>query len=129
MKAPREGGFTIVEALIAFVILVVVGASLYAAFGGSADHARQVELREVAALVARSALERIGPREIEALGTVEIEEMAGFLTRMTVSVAEGEPASPLVELRRIDVIVLGPAPERVEMTHFSTYRLHSRLSR
>lgn len=128
-RGSREAGFTIVEALVAFVILVLVGGGLYAAFGGGAENAARIDLHERAALVARNALERSGPREIETLGTVEVEEPGGFLTRMTVSVSTEGPSSPLIEVRRIDVVVFGPGPERPEMARFSTYRLYSKVSR
>lgn len=128
MTRRDERGFTIVEALVAFTILAVLGVALFRVFGDGAGRAREVELRGQAAMVARSALERVGPREIATLGTSENEEMAGFLTRVTVT-AEAADEEALVELRRIEIVVLGPLPARTELGRITTFRLHSRVLR
>jgi len=122
-----QQGFTIVEALVAFVILAVLGTALFAVFGQSARHAREVALREQAALVARSVLERIGPREIAVLGPRESEEAGGLRARVTVTAVPDTPPNALQELRLVEIDILGPVA--APLLHVTTYRLYSRLSR
>ena len=55
-----EGGFTLLEVLVAVAILAVALTALFQAFAGGLGGARQAEAATRAGLIARSILDRVG---------------------------------------------------------------------
>jgi general secretion pathway protein I len=87
-----RAGFTLLEVLVAFVILAVSLGAIYQAFGVGARNARAAEAYTVAALLAESQLAAAGIEEPLFPGATE-GEFARFRWRRVVTPA-GEPAQP-----------------------------------
>ncbi|RJF80812.1 hypothetical protein D3874_27410 [Oleomonas cavernae] len=120
-----EQGFTIVEALVAFTILAVLGVALFQSLGTSAAMSRQGARRENALMLARSLLESVGLREVAALGRFEGEAKGRLRWRRQVTLAEPVPEGARVELRRIEIDVLAPAPDDSVLASVVTIRLYA----
>ena len=58
--ATREDGFTLIEVIVAFVILALSLITLYRALGGAYSGARRVALQDEALAVGQSQMARIG---------------------------------------------------------------------
>ncbi len=100
-REEREGGFTMVEAIVGMTLIVVISSALFLAATGRA--ARLVQVREAAAAreAAVSVLERSGAWEFQDLlaadgrefslpgdgrpGWIEVEELEPGLARVTVT--------------------------------------------
>lgn len=59
-KAREEGGFTLLEVLVAFAVLAVAMTAILQAFGGGLDATRRSEAAGEALAAARSLLDRVG---------------------------------------------------------------------
>jgi general secretion pathway protein I len=108
-----EGGFTLVEVLVALVILAVAAAGLIGAAEAHVDSIRSIEARAAAQWVAENRIAELtvsqdavpgGPGAVEMLGqlwTVQLSKRASEdpdLEAMTISVAQAEAAEPLVTM-------------------------------
>lgn len=79
-KRPRQGGFSLLELLVAFVIMALALGMLYRATGSSARAVGIAELHQKASLVAESILsmrDSVGPE-----GWQEAGESGGFSWRV-----------------------------------------------
>lgn len=91
-RTRSRAGFTLLEVLVAFVILSLSLGAVYQAFGIGARNARAAEAYTVAALLAESQLAAVGIEAPLFPGTTE-GEFARFNWRTVVTPA-GEPAAP-----------------------------------
>jgi general secretion pathway protein I len=90
---PRgRAGFTLLEVLVAFVILALSLGAVYQAFGIGARNARVAEAYTVAALLAESRLTAAGIEAPLFAGTAE-GEFGRYRWRQVVTTA-GDPAQP-----------------------------------
>lgn len=111
---PREAGFTLIEALVALLILAVASAGLIGAVEAHVDTIRGLELRTAAQWVAENRLEelRLGPNVTSApdasvamLGydwRVRVTQKTSQdpdIRDMSVAVAPAGGGAPLVTLR------------------------------
>ena len=115
-REEREGGFTMVEAIVSMTLIVVISSSLFLAV--SSRGARLIQVREAAAAreAAVSVLERSGTWDFEELvaksgsefpvpgdgqaGRIEVEVLEPGLARVTVTAPRrGSPPLQLVTLR------------------------------
>lgn len=81
----REDGFTVVEALVALVIVALGLTALFAAFAGSVASVRRAEQRELAVETARSLLEGIGVAEPIAPGVRHGRSQEGLTWRIEIA--------------------------------------------
>jgi len=93
-----EGGFALLEVLIAFAILAVAMAAALQAFTGGIEATRRTEAESAALAAARSLMERIGPELPLAPGLTEGGESGGVLW----SVRIGHRGSPLDAMPEVD---------------------------
>lgn len=110
-QALGEQGFTLIEALVALLILAIAATGLVRAAEAHVDSIRNVERRTAAELVAQNRLSEIaigdpgsGNKRVEMLGqqwTVSTKERATAdpdLRAVTVAVASVDTETPLVSL-------------------------------
>lgn len=103
-RHPLQRGFSLLEVMVAFVIMAMSLALLYRAMGGSADAVARVTQQQRAALLAQSLLDSrdyVGPG-----GWNESGESAGMQWRASSHLfPSGEAAPPAVPLHevRIDI--------------------------
>ncbi|MES2497468.1 MAG: type II secretion system minor pseudopilin GspI [Pseudomonadota bacterium] len=109
---PAEQGFSLIEALVALLVLAIAAAGLVRAAEAHVDSIRSLERRAAAQLVAQNRLAELaipgapaGPPQVEMLGqrwAVAVAETGTDdpdLAKISVSVADTRtPASPLVTL-------------------------------
>ncbi len=119
----RDRGFTIVEALVAFAILAVLGTALFQALGGSMATSRNLEQRERALMLARSLYEAVGLREVARLGQAEGTDKGGLRWRREVASIPQVPGEARYELRRIRIEILAPVPDDAVLAEVETVRL------
>lgn len=108
---PAEQGFSLIEALVALLILAIAAAGLVRAAEAHVDSIRGLERRAAAQLVAQNRLAELalpgggaGTSSVEMLGerwTVAVVESATDdpdLAKLAVSVADPRDGNPLVTL-------------------------------
>ncbi|WP_016747322.1 type II secretion system minor pseudopilin GspI [Rhizorhabdus wittichii] len=109
---PGEAGFSLIEALVALLVLAIAAAGLVRAAEAHVDSIRGLERRAAAQLVAQNRLAELavpglpaGPAQVEMLGqrwSVAVRENATDdpdMAKLSVAVADArDPASPLVTL-------------------------------
>lgn len=106
-----EAGFSLIEALVALLVLAIAAAGLVRAAEAHVDSIRSLERRAAAQLVAQNRLAELaipgaaaGPASVEMLGqrwTVAVAERATDdpdLVKLSVSVADPREKTPLVTL-------------------------------
>jgi general secretion pathway protein I len=98
-SAVGEGGFTLLEVLVAFAIMAVAMVAVMQAFGGGLDATRRTEAASGALATARSLMDRVGTELPVTPGTLTGGSVPG--PRWTVQIARRK--SPLDDL---------PKPER-----------------
>lgn len=124
MRGPgRDGGFTIVEALVAFTLLAVLATALYAAFGDSAVRNRLAARREQAQWAARSLLDSLANRDLAAAGRQERALANGFRGWFEVKPA-GEGAGGAYALRAVEIGVIDLQAGEEIVARASTFRLY-----
>lgn len=110
--APAEQGFSLIEALVALLVLAIAAAGLVRAAEAHVDSIRGLERRAAAQLVAQNRLAELsvpglaeGPPQVDMLGqrwAVSVRQDATDdpdLARLSVAVADArDPATPLVTL-------------------------------
>jgi general secretion pathway protein I len=95
----REGGFSLLEVLVAFVILSLVATALFRLFSGALNNASAAEDYSRAVLVAQSALDNaaVGPlKETTASGDAEDGRV-----HWSVAVAAWQPPDTSPDLERL----------------------------
>ncbi len=105
----RQRGFTLVEVLVAVLILAIALSAVISAMARQADNARHIKEKTIALIVAHNRLaelqlEPTWPKVGRSDGRVE---MSGFEWQWETVVKETEDD----KLRRIDIEVLSPADE------------------
>lgn len=109
---PSEQGFSLIEALVALLVLAIAAAGLVRAAEAHVDSIRGLERRAGAQLVAQNRLAEIGlpgesgtgPAAVEMLGqrwNVSVEEKPTDdpdLSKVVVSVSDGLDKVPLITL-------------------------------
>ncbi len=108
---PSEQGFSLIEALVALLVLAIGAAGLVRAAEAHVDSIRSLERRASAQLVAQNRLAELalpegaqGPATVEMLGqrwNVAVSETATDdpdLARVAVSVSDASEKEPLVTL-------------------------------
>lgn len=106
-----EEGFSLIEALVALLVLAIAAAGLVRAAEAHVDSIRGLERRASAQLVAQNRLAELavpglpaGPAQVEMLGerwTVTEQESATDdpdMTRLSVAVADSRTPTPIVTL-------------------------------
>ncbi len=103
MKRAAEQGFSLIEALVALLVLAIAAAGLVRAAEAHVDSIRNLERRAAAQLVAQNRLTELGlPPEAASPPSVE---MLGETWRVSVV----ERASDDPDLRVVTVSVTGPS--------------------
>jgi len=107
-----EQGFSLIEAMVALLVLAIAAAGLVRAAEAHVDSIRSLERRAAAQLVAQNRIAELsvpglaaGPAQVEMLGqpwTVAVQESSTDdpdLIKLSVAVADPrDPAAPLVTL-------------------------------
>jgi len=109
--APDQEGFSLIEALVALLVLAIAAAGLVRAAEAHVDSIRGLERRAAAQLVAQNRLAELalpdapaGPAQVEMLGdrwTVTVSESGTDdpdLVKLAVAVSDSRDPSPLVTL-------------------------------
>jgi general secretion pathway protein I len=120
-SARRQGGFTILELLVAFAIMAISLGMLYRASGGSVRAVGDMERYQRATVLAESvlAMRDAIPEE----GWAEAGQVAGFDWRVASAPypteVSGPTATPLHEIR---VVVSWPQGGRIRQLELATLR-------
>jgi general secretion pathway protein I len=120
-SARRQGGFTILELLVAFAIMAISLGMLYRASGGSVRAVGDMERYQRATVLAESvlAMRDAIPEE----GWAEAGQVAGFEWRVASAPypteVSGPTATPLHEIR---VVVSWPQGGRIRQLELATLR-------
>lgn len=104
-----ERGFTLIEALVALLILAIASAGIIGAIQTHVDTTRALEQRTAALWVAEN---RLAELRLAGAGVASGDSQVDMLgARWRVSVAPGSSADPDIRQARIDVRLSGrPAP-------------------
>ena len=120
----RQGGFTLVEILVAFTILALV---LLAAFGGTSTSLlleHRAEFSRKASLLARSKLEQLGLSEPIKVGATAGTGEGGLTWRLSVTPDRMPPGPSSLAGYWVTVTVLGTGPQnRTERLAVTTLKL------
>jgi type II secretory pathway pseudopilin PulG len=119
----RDGGFTIVEALVAFTLLAVLATALYAAFGDSAERSRRAARREQGQWAAQSLLDSLSNRDLAMPGKQERALANGFRGWFEVTPA-GEEVGGAYALRAIEIGIVDLRAHEEVVARASTFRLY-----
>ncbi len=84
------GGFTLLEVLVAFMILTISLGVLLQIFGGGLDNLSTSEKQAAATMLARSKLAAVGIEEPLYIGRTDGETDEGFRWQVTVSAYENQ---------------------------------------
>jgi general secretion pathway protein I len=120
-SARRQGGFTILELLVAFAIMAISLGMLYRASGGSIRAVGDMEHYQRATVLAESilAMRDAIPEE----GWAETGQVAGFDWRVTSAPYPTEVSGPTVTpLHEIRVVVSWPQGGRIRQLELATLR-------
>ncbi|HLY59101.1 MAG TPA: type II secretion system protein [Stellaceae bacterium] len=122
-----ERGFTLLEVLVAFAILLLAVGVLLPLFSGTLDQSARSEEEARAASIARSLLERVGTELPLADGTLS-GETEGYGWRLAIEPlgSSDDRASWAEAAHRVDVTVEWRAAGRVRRESASTIRLGPR---
>jgi general secretion pathway protein I len=107
----RQRGFTLIEVVVAFVLLAVVLVMAFEVFSAGLSRASQLGERSQALVIAQSRLAAAGVdqvlREGESTGESEDHrfQWSTRITRTDEGMAQGKPAPSNYVLYRIDVLV------------------------
>lgn len=114
----REGGFTLVEVLAAFVILALTLASAYAAFTGGLTWERRAGETAEAVLLARSYLTEAGVSRPLAEGVTEETLEDGRTVRLSMREIEPVPSDGLRQITawEVTVEIVGPGNASLSLT-------------
>lgn len=114
----RERGFTLVEVLVAFVILALTLASAYAAFTGGLTWERRAGETAEAVLLARSYLAEAGVSRPLAEGVTEETLEEGRTVRLSMRQVEPVPADGLAQVTawEVTVEITGPGNASLSLT-------------
>ena len=117
----RDAGFTVLEVLVALVILTLSLIALHRALGTAYSAARRVTLQDEAMAVGQSQLARIGNdlpvRPIALQGTLS------HGSTWSLAVKEIAPASPTRLLRRFSVTYVAQDPSGTPLLQLRTFRI------
>lgn len=121
LSARRQGGFTILELLVAFAIMAISLGMLYRASGGSVRAVGDMERYQRATVLAESvlAMRDAIPEE----GWAEAGQVAGFDWRVASEPYPTEVSGPTVTpLHEIRVVVSWPQGGRIRQLELATLR-------
>lgn len=125
-RTERTKGFTLVEVLVAFTLLVLVLSASLPAMTVALDQERIADVRGARVLAARSVLERVGA-EIPVASGVTVGRLAtDEAWELEISALAGAGADPVPGLRP-HVIRLTVRPERGPPLVLETVRLGGAL--
>ena len=121
LSARRQGGFTILELLVAFAIMAISLGMLYRASGGSVRAVGDMEHYQRATVLAESILAMRD--EIPEEGWAETGQVSGFDWRVASAPYPTEVSGPTVTpLHEIRVVVSWPQGGRVRQLELVTLR-------
>ncbi|MBK9653957.1 MAG: prepilin-type N-terminal cleavage/methylation domain-containing protein [Rhodanobacteraceae bacterium] len=127
-RPPRQGGFTLLEVLVAFIVFVLIFGAVLDALGMAMRNTRRSAEVSEAALWAQSKLDAIGTIEELKEGSDSGEFNAHYRWQLDVSKQEVErtdgvsPDSFPVELYRVELVVSWGDRNRRSEQHFVTLR-------
>lgn len=101
----RDRGFTLLETLVAFVILALILGAAYAAMGGGVRLLERTEHRLTTLQIAESVLATVGREAPIRPGTIRQETESGVISVRTVPVASGSAVSRTTGIIMHDVTV------------------------
>jgi general secretion pathway protein I len=118
-------GFTLIEVLIAFVILAVSFGALFSTYSAGLEIARDVEARSAALSISQSLLEGAGPEDGEQQGDISSRSPCDFHWRQAVKQVDysGGRGDLSVRSQQVSVEVSWRAGSRDRSVSLSTLRL------
>lgn len=118
----QQTGFTLIEVLVAFVILVLALSVLYESFMLGSYGIARAEHQTQALMLAQSALERTGVETPLTLGETVTMPVDGFEVRVRVALLPDMTENPLIGFQPYEVEVRTLWHEGAELRQL---RLHS----
>lgn len=119
-----QAGFTLLETLIAFLVLAISASLFYEAWGVAAQSLSRTQNKRQGVMVASSVLDRIGTRDLPLQpGEYVSQEGAALPWRVIVTPYSAAAPSRDGQLYRIDIVVYGPPPGNIELARAATVRL------
>ena len=112
-RPPAEAGFTLIEALVALLILAIAGAGLIGAVEAHVDTIRRIELRAAAQWVAEN---RLAELRLGLAGQPVMVPMLGHDWRVTTRTAASD--DPDIRAVTIDVAAAGGGTPLVSLRGF-----------